>query len=312
MPAVDGQQPGEGGSRSFPKPVEAKEANGMSLEDEFGDIVRKARRGLGLSEDVVAQEAAVSSERLARFEAYEARPLQEEVERLCGVLKLDARSLWAIATAAYLPQVSSFPRGVVIDRFVFSGMNSNGYLLRFEEEDVTVFVDPGGDPAPVFARLDETGWPLTAIFLTHGHADHVAGVLAMQKRTGAPVYAHGREWSGEGLIDLETVVDTDDTLSVSIGDVPVRILPTPGHTPWGLTFLFPRGIAAVGDTLFAGSLGGAFQGASSYPDLLASAQRIAALPPETLLLPGHGPMTTVALERENNPFIVAMLDAGER
>lgn len=273
------------------------------LEDEFGDVVRKAREGQGLDHQRLSQISGVAADRIRAFERYTAAPQRQECDALGRALGLSGPALWRLAAGAYHPGEVRIPPGVVCERFTFPGMNSNGYLLHFPAEGETLLVDPGGDPEPILAALEERGWRLGAVLLTHGHADHVAGVEKVHARTGAPVWADAREWRGPGLVDLNGLRE------VPVGRVRVELLPTPGHTPFGVTFLFPHAVAACGDTLFAGSLGRAAGGAQEYRRLLASARAILALPAETILLPGHGPITTVGKERENNPFLTEVASA---
>lgn len=274
-----------------------------ALEDEFGDVLRKAREGQGLDHGRLARISGVAVDRIRAFERYAAMPQREECDALGRALGLGAPALWRLASGAYHPGEVRIPAGMQVERFTFPGMNSNGYLLHFETEGETLLVDPGGDPAPALATLDARGWRLGAVLLTHGHADHVAGVEKVHARTGAPVYADSREWRGRGLVDI------GGRTEVVVGRVRVEVLSTPGHTPFGVTFVFPYAAAACGDTLFAGSLGRAAGGLEAYRKLLASARSILALPAETLLLPGHGPMTAVGKERENNPFLSEVASA---
>ena len=271
------------------------------LEDEFGDIVRKAREGRGLSHADLARASGVPAARLVELERLAGPPTREEAESLGRALGLGADALWRIAAGEYDPGGVEIPAGLAILRFVFPGANSNGYLIHFDRERATLLVDPGGDPAPVLAALRERDWRLDAVLITHGHGDHVAGVGEVRAATGAPVYADAREWQGPGLVDIGTLD------GFAVGAVRVGVIPAPGHTPHHVAFTLAGGqVAAVGDTLFAGSLGRALGGPRYYDRLLDSARRLLALGPTTLLLPGHGPLTTVASERAGNPFAAGL------
>lgn len=272
-----------------------------TLEDEFGDIVKKARLGLGLTHEELATRSGLSTERIAAFERYEVEPERSEADELAKALHLHAQALWDVACEAYDPGTLEIPSGLVMERFVFPEMNSNAYAVHVEKCDETVLIDPGGDPAEILTTLDRRGWGLSAILLTHGHGDHVAGVEQVRQALGAvPVYAHPQEWAGDGLIAI------GDSETFRVGALSVGVIASPGHTPFGVVFTFEAGVAAVGDTLFAGSLGGPLRGAEYYPQLLNSASSILNLPKETLLLPGHGPLTTVASERVHNPFVTSI------
>ncbi len=274
----------------------------MILEDEFGDVVKKARVGNGFSHAELAAKSGVEAGRIQAFERYEQSPERTESDGLAKALHLHSEALWGIATVEYRPPTFEAAPGIVLERFTFPEMNSNGFLVHFEASADTFLIDPGGDPAAMVQRLQERGWELGAILLTHGHSDHVAGVESLRRDVGdVPVYAHPEEWQGEGL------VATQAGSTLELGAQTIHVIPSGGHTLHGIVFHFTgAAIAAVGDTLFAGSLGGPMDGARHYPSLLRSAEAILNLPAETLLLPGHGPVTTVGLEREHNPFVKAV------
>lgn len=266
------------------------------LEDEFGDIVRKARTGLGISAARLAEDVRITPQELAAFESYERLPSQAVSDAIAARLRLHPKALWDVASGAYSPRRMQAPQGLEILSFTFPGMDSKGYAIRLQDSGVTLFVDPGGNSGEIVEALSDRGWTLDAILLTHGHSDHVAGLAGVRERFPVPVYAPAAEWSGEGLVDV-TGLEV-----VEVGGVEIRLIPCPGHTPHGVTYV-AGGVAAVGDTLFAGSLGGPYQGPAYYGKLLESAESILSLPVETVLLPGHGPATTVRAERNHNPFM---------
>jgi len=283
------------------------------LEDAFGDVVRKAREGLGLDVADVARLAGVNPERLAALESYQALPNKEESDALARVLKLAREPLWQIARGAYVPVVDpSGPAGGAVGReamspdgtgcevvsFTFQPMGSHGYLIHVRDSGDTFLVDPGGPPDEMLETAAERDWRLTAVLITHGHSDHVAGLERVLEAGPVPVYAHPAECKAQALVPVT------GPAQLVIGRSHVRVLFTPGHTVGGLTFVI-KGVAAVGDTLFAGSLGRALRGPEYYDRLLASARLILSLPDETLLLPGHGPLTSVGLEKRHNPFVAA-------
>lgn len=267
------------------------------LEDEFGDVIRKARQGLGLALEQLAGELRFEPEELAAMEAYRRLPSREEAAALARRLSLDPEALWAIAEGRYVPPVPAWPRELEIDAFTFPPINSHGYLVFHRPSGAVFLVDPGGQPEAILEALSRRGGRLSAILITHGHGDHVGALEAVLERVQAPVVAHPREWCGRGLQPV-----AGDTV-LAFGGCAVEVLFTPGHTEGGLTFHFEEGAAFVGDTLFAGSLGGPLRGPGWYGKLLASGRRVVSLPEDTVLLPGHGPATTAGFERENNPFL---------
>jgi glyoxylase-like metal-dependent hydrolase (beta-lactamase superfamily II) len=137
------------------------------------------------------------------------------------------------------------------------------------------------------------------VLLTHAHPDHVADLRRLRDAIDAPVYVSGREPAA----GAEPLVDGRE---FNVGDLHVKPLLTWGHSPGGITYFITglaKPIAVVGDSIFAGSMGG---GNVSYADAVENnLQKILALPNETIICPGHGPLTTVANEKAHNPFFAA-------
>lgn len=266
-----------------------------TLEDEFGDVIRKARTGQGKTAAAVARRTAIAEQRLSYFESYRETPRRQESDALAGELDLDADSLWEVALEQYVPEARELPAGLQMESFTFTGMDSHGYLIQGASGG-SILIDPGGAPDRIVAAIKRRSWSLDGILLTHGHGDHVAGLDGVRAEFTVPVYAHRQEWSGDDMVDISA------TEHFEVGGFSIEILACPGHTAHGVTFVFD-GVAAVGDTMFAGSLGGPLEGERFYPSLLESAKRILSLPDQTILLPGHGPATTVAEEKNNNPFM---------
>lgn len=283
----------------------------VTLEDEFGDIVKKARFGMGFTISHVAHNVGLSEDEVSCIESYQRTVTEAESRAFAKSLKLNADALWRIARDQYVPRAPVYSEDIKVIPFVFPPMDSNGYLLHLEESGDTFLIDAGGDPKPIVDTLRDNSWKLTAVLITHGHGDHVEGVAEVRRITGAPIYAHSSEWIGDGLIPIERVGQegdvkvnhsTDGDHSLVIGSTQINVLASPGHTPNGYVFVI-KDLAFVGDTLFAGSLGRALNGPEYYGSLLASSRRLMKLPSATTMFPGHGPTTTVGEERVNNPFI---------
>ena len=134
------------------------------------------------------------------------------------------------------------------------------------------------------------------ILLTHAHPDHVADLRRLEEETGAPVYISDLE-AAEGAEAIE------EGKRFRVGSLEIESRLTSGHSPGGMTFVvtgLARPVAIVGDSLFAGSMGG---GNVSYEDALRNnREKILTLPDETIVCPGHGPLTTVGKEKRDNPF----------
>ncbi len=257
----------------------------MTFEDDFCDIIRKARSGHGLSIETVAADAGIPALRLQALETGQL-PASGEVERLAQVLHLRQAPLRDIATGRVEPPSVTPPRAMAVTSVFAADVGAFAYAVRSTYG--RIIVDCGGGVSQLLRAL---GGAAEAVLLTHGHSDHVAGLGDMPQ--GVPVFAHpelSRRLPGaRPLADGETVFG-------------LAAMHAPGHSPDMLAF-HADGVAFVGDTIFAGSLGRA-SSSGAYQDLLASARRILALAPETVVYCGHGPATTVAWERVHNAFPV--------
>lgn len=200
-----------------------------------------------------------------------------------------------------------------IATFKLSVMQTNCYILSNEEEAVAI--DAGQNPAPMLEHLEANGLTLTHILLTHLHADHVCGVRFLQRHTNAETWGSLADSYlqdsplGRGGVQNLPPVPAFSFTPVEPGRYNVLgqtllILDTPGHTPGGLSYYFPRaGVVFVGDLLFQGSVGRTdWDGGDADALLDAVRQRIFILPDATKVLSGHGPATTVGHEKDANPF----------
>ena len=204
------------------------------------------------------------------------------------------------------------PRVVTLTNGAFA---ENCYLVADPHTGDAAIVDPGEEVGLFRARLAHEGWALRAIWLTHAHVDHVAGVAAMQDG-GVPIYLHPADralYDGvprqAAMFGLEagTPPPPDHELadggSVSVGGCTFRVVHTPGHTPGGVS-LVGHDLAFVGDTLFAGSIGRTDLPGGDLKALIESIhERLFALPDATVVHSGHGPATTIGAEKKENPFV---------
>lgn len=193
--------------------------------------------------------------------------------------------------------------------------DQNCYVLRRRDTDEVLVVDPGLQHPRTLALLDKHGLRCTRILLTHGHPDHVNGVPAVKAAHGCAAAMHpdDRELLGQvrhlpGVADdLPDVVVEDDLAPGEVfhwNDLDVEVLHTPGHTRGSVCFLVGRDLIA-GDTLFQRSVGRSDLPGGSFEALMFSIQNtLYALPPETVVYPGHGPRTTIREEMQYNPFVV--------
>lgn len=203
-----------------------------------------------------------------------------------------------------------------LDVFSLGMWQTNCYLLSFPERREAVLIDAGFEPGPVLDNLARDGLKLQAILLTHGHLDHIAGVREVQTATGAPVYIHAidapmltdPDRNGSGRHGLNVTAPEPDVLveegtPVELCGVSFDVLFVPGHTPGHVCYRLGGDLFA-GDTLFAGSIGRTDFPGGSHEQLIDGIRtKILTLPPDTRVWPGHGPDTTVAQERQWNPFL---------
>lgn len=174
----------------------------------------------------------------------------------------------------------------------------NLYVVTCEETSTTWLVDCGAFDPAIPAYLNQQGLTLSAIFITHGHWDHVTGLPDAVAFAGdIPVYAFAPEHQGVKT----TVVKPGDTLRLGAHEGVVRH--TPGHTPDGVSLLFP-GHAFTGDALFCGSVGGTNTTENYEQQLAAIRTELFPLPDNTRVYSGHGPVTTIGIEKRFNPFFV--------
>ena len=180
------------------------------------------------------------------------------------------------------------------------------YLIGDPETRQAMVVDPGWDPDRILRTAAEDGYEITRIMLTHTHPDHIQAVPAMLERTRAKVHVHKKEAGSPGLPKSEVVALSGGDI-VKVGNLEVKILHTPGHTPGSQSFLV-RDTVVAGDTLFVGSCGRVDLPGSDPEEMWKSLSKLKTLGDDILLYPGHnyGPTPTSRMgdEKKTNPFLV--------
>jgi glyoxylase-like metal-dependent hydrolase (beta-lactamase superfamily II) len=269
----------------------------IPLEDAWTDVLHKARRGQRFSEEALARRAGITTaetERLLRGELD-----AELLKKTARALGLHPASLLALAREEYHPGEVPRPGGMAMFDSEWGEMRVHSYLAWDEELREAVAFDTGADATELLAFLNDHGLTLRLLLLTHGHGDHVFEAERILEKTGAEAWIG----TGEGMEEVPGIATFSAGKEFQVGSLAISTRLTKGHAAGGITYVI-RGlshpVAVVGDALFAGSMGGPMV---SYDDCLrTNREEILSLPPETLLCPGHGPLTTVALEREHNPF----------
>jgi hydroxyacylglutathione hydrolase len=265
----------------------------IPLEDNYEDVISKAQRGLRLADDRLAASAGISLEELRRAETGQFD--EHVVRKLAPMLGLGADALVVLGRKAWYPTERHLV-GLASFNTPFEGMMVNAYLVSDPKTKAAAVFDTGADSSGIakFARSNDL--TVSHIFLTHAHYDHVADLAQLRKATGAKAFAselepiHGAETFAAGK-------------TFAIGNLQIETRQTSGHSRGGTTYVvrgLERPVAVVGDALFAGSMGG---GMVSYEDALRNnRQQILSLPDNTIICPGHGPLTTVGEEKLHNPF----------
>lgn len=270
----------------------------IALEDGFADVIGKAQRGLGLSDTQLAEHARVSSQKIRKLREGEFDELA--LLRVAGVLKLATRALCELAAGEWRPEKVEL-EGLAQFSTRYHDMTVNSYLLWHPGGQEAVAFDTGADCGTLLEFATQRGLGIKTILLTHAHPDHIADLARLREKSGAPVFVS----SNEPLPGAEVI---EEGKSFRIGKLNIETRLTSGHSRGGLTYVvrgLARPVAVVGDSIFAGSMGG---GSVSYEDALRNnLEKILTLPDDTILCPGHGPMTTVGEEKLHNPFFAGQL-----
>jgi hydroxyacylglutathione hydrolase len=198
-------------------------------------------------------------------------------------------------------------------------LQCNCSIIGDETTHEGMVIDPGDDIEEILALIRKHSLKIKQIVITHAHIDHVGGAMKLRKLTGAPVLLNQNDYALLKMLDVQAAwigmpspgsVDIDQSLGhadkVTAGTLEAGVIHTPGHTEGSICLYFATEKKLIaGDTLFAGSIGRTDLPGGSYDKILNSLHdRVLALPDETVVVPGHGPLTTIGDERETNPFLV--------
>jgi hydroxyacylglutathione hydrolase len=179
-------------------------------------------------------------------------------------------------------------------------------------------IDPGDDIAEILALIRKHNLQIKQIVITHAHIDHVGGAMKLRAATGAPILLNHNDYTLLKMLDLQAdwvgmaapgKVDIDHSIgesdTIRAGSLLANVIHTPGHSEGSICLHFAAENKLIaGDTLFAGSIGRTDLPGGSFDKIISSLhEKVLALPDETLVVPGHGPVTTIGEERDSNPFL---------
>lgn len=203
---------------------------------------------------------------------------------------------------------------MIIRSIPLGPLEANCFILADEHSRKAMVIDPGDEPDRIMDVLKTEKLSLEYIICTHAHFDHVGAVPELKEQTGATVVIHrdeqeiycgARDMAAFWGYTLDPLPEPDllaeDGHEIKIGRLTFTVLHTPGHSPGGMC-LFGEGIVITGDTLFAGSVGRTDFHGGDTRKLKQSFERLMSLPPETVVLAGHGPNSTIGRERSENFF----------
>jgi glyoxylase-like metal-dependent hydrolase (beta-lactamase superfamily II) len=197
-------------------------------------------------------------------------------------------------------------------------LQCNCSVIGDEGTHEAMVIDPGDDVADVLALVQKHSLQVKQIVITHAHIDHVGGAMKLRAATGAPILINENDYALLKMLDvqaawlgmedpgnIEIAHSLTESDKVQAGSLTANVIQTPGHTEGSICLYFPEQQKLIaGDTLFAGSIGRTDLPGGSFEKIMRSIHdKLLALPDETVVVPGHGVLTTIAAERETNPFL---------
>ncbi len=269
----------------------------IPLEDNFDDVINKAQRGRHITDQALAERAQVSLEDLAAVKS--GKTLDAVIRRVARHLGLNPNALEALAHKKWYPEIPAFPRGFAAFNTPFEDMTVNSYLAWDSRDRLAVAFDTGANCDAMLDVIAAEKLNLRYIFITHTHDDHIADLAKL-----ADAHPQAEIWTHElEPIDRPGVKTFNEGVHFHCGSLDIKTLLTSGHSP-GMTTFFVSGLswplAVVGDSIFSSSMGGSPTHFLDQYDH--NVKKILPLPRDTVIAPGHGPITTLMQEKRHNPF----------
>lgn len=206
---------------------------------------------------------------------------------------------------------------VAVFSWVVGPIHTSIYVVGCRQTNEAVIIDAGGNTDELLDTIDDQDWELKEVWLTHAHVDHVAGLNELKDARDVPILLHKAElpvysaavqqgmmfgFQIQPLPTVEKYVEEGDV--VNVGNLSARVMFLPGHSPGHVAYYFEeQGLFFGGDVVFAGSVGRVDLPGCDAQAMRRSLQRVKELPEDTIILPGHGPKTTLGQELKANPFL---------
>ena len=268
----------------------------IPIEDNFDDVINKAQRGLKISDDDLAARAGVTPEDLSAVKS--GKPLIAVIRRVARHLHLGPNALEELTLKEWYPVQPNFPRGFAMFNTVYGDMTVNSYLVWDSRTKQAAAFDSGADSEGMIDTISAEKLNVRDIFITHTHEDHVADLGRLVAATKADVWVSEQE-----PCDFPGAKTFAENAHFHLGELSIKTLLTWGHSP-GMTTFYVTGLswplAICGDAIFAASMGGS---PTHFAEQFRhNREKILPLPKDTVIAPGHGPLTTVAQEKKHNPF----------
>jgi hydroxyacylglutathione hydrolase len=274
----------------------------MNLEDHLGDIIRKGRKVANISTAAAAKTAGLTEAELDALEETGKITGQPNLAALATLIGLHPAKLEGIAKG-WLPSEKDLSKWVELRHFSTEedGTTVSNYLVWDEVSREAAIFDTGWNSNAAMQVIAENQLQLRHIFLTHSHDDHIAGLAGLREK-----YPKAHVHSNSKTAPPQSRNRANDFFH--LGSLRITNRDTPGHAEDGVTYIvgtWPEDaphVAFVGDAIFAGSIGSGFQSWDLAKQKVR--EQILTLPPDTLICPGHGPLTTVGEEKAHNPFFL--------